>query len=144
MGVGDLKLENDIVMSNRYFKKENMVLKKSFDFALKIIQLYKYLLGKREYVISKQILKSGTSVGANIREAQNAESKADFIHKLAISQKEADETSYWLDLLFNSGYISKECYNEYLTESDSLLFILKSILIKSKMRRYHHRQISNI
>lgn len=124
--------------------KGNIIVEMTLEFALKIITFSELLEENKKYVIARQLLKSGTSIGANVGEAQNAESKADFIHKLAISQKEADETSYWLDLLFNSGYISKECYNEYLTESDSLLFILKSILIKSKMRRYHRRQISNI
>jgi len=76
-------------------KKENVLLKKSFAFAIRVVKLYQYLASdKKEYVLSKQLLRSGTAVGALIREAQNAESKADFIHKLAIAQKECDETSY--------------------------------------------------
>jgi len=77
--------------------KENVLLVKSFSFAIRIVKLYQYLVAeKKEYVLSKQLLRSGTAVGALVREAQNAESKADFIHKLGIAQKECDETIYWL------------------------------------------------
>jgi four helix bundle protein len=82
-----------------------MLKEKSFEFALEIISLYKELPEqKKEYVLSKQLLRSGTSVGANRREAQNAQSTADFIHRLSISQKECDESIYWLELLFHSNY----------------------------------------
>lgn len=75
--------------------KDNVIKIKSFDFAIRIIKLYKYLSeGKREYILSKQLLRSGTSIGANVREAEHAESKKDFIHKLSISLKEANETEY--------------------------------------------------
>ena len=85
----------------RSILKEN-----SFKFAIEIIKLYKILIeSKKEYVLSKQLLKSGTSIGAMIRESQNAESKNDFIHKLAIAQKECDETKYWLELLKESNLI---------------------------------------
>ena len=78
-----------------------IVRDKSFSFALRVVKLYKYLVDeKREYILSKQVLRSGTAVGALIREAEQGESKADFIHKLAIALKEANETEYWLDLLF--------------------------------------------
>ena len=78
----------------------NIVKDKSFDFAVRIVNLSKYLTEqKREYVLSKQVLRSGTTIGALIRESEQAESKADFIHKLAIALKEANETNYWLDLL---------------------------------------------
>ena len=87
---------------------EDIIKVKSFSFAIRIVNLYKTLVSRNEFVISKQILRSGTSVGANIREAKNAESKADFIHKLGISQKEADETLYWLELLQATNYISNE------------------------------------
>lgn len=78
--------------------KENEIVKVSFEFALLIIDFCELLEENKKYVIARQLLKSGTSVGANIREAQNAESKADFIHKLKIAAKEADETEYWLQL----------------------------------------------
>ena len=91
--------------------RENNIRQKTFNFAVRIVDLYKYLKDERkEYVISKQILRSGTSVGANYREADNAESKKDFIHKLAISQKEADETLFWLELLKETDYIEEEIF----------------------------------
>lgn len=92
---------------------ESIVGKKSFDFAIKIVNFYKKFSSEnKEYVLSKQILRSGTSVGANIREALNAQSKMDFIHKLSISQKECDETIYWLELLYETQYISVEEFED--------------------------------
>jgi four helix bundle protein len=80
---------------------ENIIKIKLFDFALRIVELYKFLCAdKKEFVLGKQILRSGTAIGALIREAEQAESKLDFIHKLAIAQKEANETDYWLELLY--------------------------------------------
>ena len=91
--------------------KENIVKNKSFEFALRIISLSKYLQEeKHEYILSKQCMRSGTSIGANIRESEHAESKADFIHKLSISLKEANETQYWLELLYKSDYIDETAY----------------------------------
>ncbi len=78
--------------------KENELVKVSFDFALNIISFCEKLEERKKYVIARQLLKSGTSIGANIREAQNAESRADFIHKLKIAAKEMDETEYWMEL----------------------------------------------
>ncbi|MFM2327657.1 MAG: hypothetical protein RIR31_1859 [Bacteroidota bacterium] len=89
-------------------EKRNPLKDKSFVFAVRCINLYKYLIDKKEFVLSKQLLRSGTSIDANIREAQNAESKADFVHKLAISQKECDETMYWLELLQATEFLSQE------------------------------------
>jgi len=81
--------------------KENVVRDKSFAFAIRIVRLSRYLAeNKKEFILSKQILRSGTSVGALIREADHAESKADFIHKLSVALKEANETDYWIELLF--------------------------------------------
>ena len=82
--------------------KKNIIVEKSVNFALQIIELAELLESKQKYVIANQLLKSGTSIGANVREAQNAESKADFIHKMKIAAKEADETEYWLFLCQNS------------------------------------------
>lgn len=79
--------------------KDNIIEKKSFEFALRIIEIYKQMKGQREYVLSKQLLRSGTSIGANVREATSAESKKDFIHKMSIASKEAKETEYWLLLI---------------------------------------------
>jgi len=89
-------------------KKENIIHEKSFAFAIRIVKLYKFLVSKKETVLSKQLLRCGTSVGANIREAINAESRADFIHKLSTSQKEISETGYWLDLLYNTEYLKEK------------------------------------
>ena len=84
--------------------KKNVIRDKSFAFALRIIKMYQFLCdNKREFILSKQLLRSGTSIGAMVREAEHAESKADFIHKMAIAQKEANETDYWIELLFKSG-----------------------------------------
>ena len=110
--------------------KENIIVQKSFEFALKIIEYCEQLEVLKKYVIARQLLKSGTSIGANIREAQNAESKADFIHKMKISAKEADETEYWLFLCHNSknypncGQLQDEC--------KELILILSKIISTSK------------
>ena len=83
-------------------RKENIIVKLTFEFALEIVALSEILEENKKYVIARQILKSGTSIGANVREAQNAESKADFIHKMKIALKEVDETQYWLELIQRS------------------------------------------
>ena len=114
-------------------EKENPLKDKSFLFALRIVRLYKLLIEvKKEYVLSKQLLRSGTSIGANIREAQNAQSKADFIHKLSISQKECDETLYWLELLYQSEYLTEIEFNSIYPEANELLKMLRSAIITSK------------
>ena len=105
----------------------------SFQFALDIIELYKYLVSeKKELVMSKQLLRSGTSIGANLREAKNAQSPADFIHKNAVAQKECDESLYWLELLNASGYISESKFQELNEKATSLLKIIKSIILTKK------------
>ena len=107
----------------------------SFKFAIEIIKLYKNLVvSKKEFVLSKQILKSGTSVGAMIREAQNAESKNDFIHKLAIAQKECDETVYWLELLQKSDYIELNEFTKIHDKAYSLLKMIKSAILTTKQK----------
>ncbi len=104
---------------------------KSFAFALKAVKLYEYLsLDKKEFVLSKQVLRSGTSIGANINEAIEAQSKADFIHKMSISLKEARETEYWLKLLTASGYINDS--DNYLEELGEIIKILVSIVKTSR------------
>lgn len=119
-------------------KKENVLLHKSFAFAIRIVKLYKYLVAeKKEYVLSKQTLRSGTAVGALVREAQNAESKADFIHKLGIAQKECDETIYWLELLKETEYINQIEFDGMDENARELLKIIKSsiLTIKQKLNR---------
>jgi four helix bundle protein len=118
--------------------KENIVKNKSFQFAVKVVNTYKFLTeNKKEYVLSKQLLRSGTSIGANVREADNAESKADFIHKLAIAQKETDETLYWLELLKETNYISDDEYTSISSDAFEILKIIRSIIITSKNNIHH-------
>ncbi|MGB3607262.1 MAG: four helix bundle protein [Psychroserpens sp.] len=113
--------------------KENIIKHKSFDYAVQIVNLYKWLAyDKKEFVMSRQLLKSGTSIGANIREAEFAQSKADFISKMSISLKEANETDYWLDLLHATHYINDEKFDHYKLMSQEVLRLLISIVKSSK------------
>ena len=110
-----------------------MLKDKSFDFAVRIVKLYSYLITKKtEYVMSKQVLKCGTSIGANVREAYNAESKKDFMHKLAIAQKECDETSYWLELLKETGFIRSIEFESISKDATVLLKIIRSSVLTAK------------
>lgn len=112
---------------------ENNIKNKSFKFAVRIVNLYKYLTKDyTEYVLSKQILRAGTSIGANVREAQNAESKLDFIHKLSIAQKEADETLYWLELLKETDYLNGIEFNSIYADAKELIKIIRSIILTTK------------
>lgn len=113
--------------------KENVVKNKSFAFALRIVKLYQFLTeSKKEYVLSKQLLRSGTAIGALVREAEHAESKADFIHKLSIALKEANETEYWIELLQQSGYLNDNDFESLFNEITELLRLLISIIKSSK------------
>jgi four helix bundle protein len=113
--------------------KENIIKDKSFSFAIKVVKLYQYLTEtKKEYVLSKQVLRSGTSIGANVHESEHAQSKLDFIHKLSISLKEANETEYWFDLLFHSGYINHELFQELSNDIKEIIRILIAIINSSK------------
>ena len=114
-------------------KRENVIREKSFKFAVRAINLYKVLSNERkEFILSKQLLRSGTSIGANVREALNAESNADFIHKLAIAQKECDETGYWLELLHETKFINEPEFNSLHKDASELLKIIRSIILSSK------------
>jgi len=113
-------------------KRENVIKEKSFDFALRIVKLYKYLQEKKEFVLSKQLLRSGTAVGALVREAEQAESKKDFIHKMAIALKEANEMQYWLELLFKSGYLEENQFSSINADSIEMLKLLISIIKTAK------------
>jgi len=111
--------------------KSNLILDKTFDFALEIVQTYKILVNeKREYVLSKQLLRSGTSIGANMREANLAISKKEFIAKAQIALKEASETEYWLQLLVRSSYLSNE--TQLISKANEIIRILTSIIKSSK------------
>lgn len=112
---------------------KSVLKEKSFLFAARTVKLYTYLSGtKKEYVLSKQLLRSGTAVGALIREAQNAESKADFIHKLGIAQKECDETLYWIELLKETEFITNSEFESLNFDCTELLKMIRSSIITSK------------
>ena len=115
--------------------KENVIRDKSFAFAVRVVNLYKHLTTEqKEYVMSKQVLRSGTAIGAMVRESQHAESRADFAHKLAIAQKEANETAYWLELLHASAYLADLAFESLTADCTELQKLLASILISSKQK----------
>lgn len=120
-------------------KKPNIIKDKSFAFALRVVTCYKFLVENKEFVLSKQLLRSGTAVGALVREAEHAESKADFIHKMAIAQKEANETKYWIELLYQSNYLDASQYDSIIIDIKELNKILASIIITSKEKKYGKR-----
>ena len=112
-------------------KKQNIILEKSFGFSISIIGLYKQLIDEKEYTISKQLLKSGTSIGANIEEAMAGQSRKDFISKMAIASKEARETRYWLRLIDKSDLFDVEV-GSYLLDIDEIVRILTAIVKTSQ------------
>lgn len=114
----------------------NSILKdKSFAFAVLIVKTYKILTTEgKEFVMSKQMLRSGTSVGANIREAKNAESTNDFVHKLGIAQKECDETLYWLELLRETNYLGVDDFNLLTDEANQILKMIRSSILTIKQK----------
>lgn len=109
--------------------RENIVKDKSFGFAIRIVRLYQFLVSdKKEYVLSKQLLRSGTSVGAMVREAEHAETKKDFVHKMAIAQKEINESIYWLELLKETDYLSEVEFESLNFDAVEILKLLTSII----------------
>ena len=113
--------------------KPNPGLEKSFDFALRIVKLYQHLSGKKkEFVLSKQILRSGTSIGANFEEAHGAQSDLDFQAKISIAYKEARETSYWLRLLKASNYLTEKQFNSIYPDCEELIKITTSIQLSMR------------
>ena len=112
---------------------QNVIAAKSFAFAVRIVKLYQFLCqSKQEFVLSKQILRCGTAVGAMIREAEHAESKQDFIHKMAIAQKEINESIYWLELLQATELITKEQFQSINTDATEIIKIITSIIKSAK------------
>lgn len=110
-------------------KRKSIVEDKAYKFALRIIKLNSYLIDvRREFIICKQLLRCGTSIGANVKEASQAESKEDFIHKLNIALKESSETEYWINLLYDSDFIDKKAYDSLLKDCSELLRLLTSII----------------
>ena len=128
--------------------KDNAILNLSKLFAIRIIRLYKYLAAeKQEYILSKQILRSGTSIGANVRESVNAQSTMDFISKLSIALKEANETEYWLELLHETDFLNDSQYQSIYTDCRIISSTLTKIIVvkkkkederKSKLNRASH------
>jgi len=118
-------------------KQENIILEKSFAFAVRIVKLYKYFCDeKKEYVLSKQLLRSGTSIGANINEAQAAQSTNDFISKLSIASKEARESQYWIKLLIETDYLSSASLNtqSLQNEINEIVKLLTNIIKTTQER----------
>ena len=108
---------------------DNAVREKSKKFAIRIVRLYQYLVEKkRETVMSKQLLRSGTSIGANVREALQGQSRKDFTAKMSISLKEATETEYWLELLYETGYLTEDEYSSINADCDEVIKLLVSIV----------------
>ena len=113
--------------------KDDVLLEKSMRFAIRIVKLYQYLSAeKKEYVISRQLLKSGTSIGANVREAVYAQSRADFVSKMSIALKEASESEYWLELLFKTDYMTDEQYESVGADCSELAKLLTAIVKSAK------------
>lgn len=113
--------------------KENIVKAKSFNFSIRTVKLFQYLqTEKKEFILSKQLLRSGTSVGALVREAEHSESKADFIHKLSIAQKEMNETLYWLELLKHTNYLNQEQFDSINSDATELIKLITSIIKTTK------------
>ncbi len=125
---------------------ENVIETKSFKFAIRVVNLYQYLTeNKKEYILSKQLLRSGTSIGANVTESQNAQSNLDFINKMSIALKETSETKYWLRLLKETGYLteeeSKSMLNDCMEIESILVKIIKTSKEKINQKIYFYNQV---
>ena len=126
------KLNAECRMQIEERRMDNIIETKSFDFAVRIVNLYKHLCEeKREFILSKQLLRSGTSIGANVAEAQKAQTKPDFNAKMNIALKEANETQYWLKLLYKTEYLTNKEFKSMETDIDEIIAILVSICKKT-------------
>lgn len=112
--------------------RESVTVDKSFQFAIRIIELHKALVSKKEFILSRQILRSGTSIGAQLAESEYAQSRPDFIHKFSLAAKEASETNYWLRLLYQSGYLEQEIFQSLKSDCDELLRLTTTSLKTAK------------
>ncbi len=113
--------------------ENNAIQSKSYHFAIRIVKLYKFLVSnKKEFVLSKQVLRSGTAIGALVSESKYAQSKADFVSKLSIALKEANETEYWLTLLKDTDFIDEKSFNSIISDNKELLKLLISIINSTK------------
>ncbi|MFN7748536.1 MAG: four helix bundle protein [Cyclobacteriaceae bacterium] len=123
-----------MVNADYTLKQDNIVREKSFEFAIRVVKLSKGLAEERkEFIMSKQLLRSGTSVGAMVREAEHAESKNDFIHKLGIAQKEINETIYWLELLRATDYLEETEFQEVHVKAVEVIKLITAIIKSAKM-----------
>ncbi len=122
-------------------KKENVIQDKSFEFAVRMVRAYQYLTtNKREFVLSKQLLRCGTSIGANVSEANGAISKADFSNKISIAYKECLETKYWISLLWKTGFLDEKVHESLYTDADEIGKILFAILKTTRIKSIHNAQ----
>ena len=113
--------------------KENVVRDKSFAFAIRIVRMAKFLqVERKEFVLSEQVLRSGTAIGALVRESEHAESRADFAHKMSVALKEANETLYWIELLHGAEYLDQGMFESILADCDELIKLLVAIVKTSK------------
>ncbi len=120
-------------MNNHQPNSKSPLKDKSFQLAIRIVRLYRYLTDeKKEFVISKQLLRSGTNPGAMVREAINAESSMDFIHKLSVAQKEIGETQYWLELLWKTDFLSEQEFNSMNDDATEIMKLLRSSILTKK------------
>ena len=119
-------------MRNQECRMDNIIENKSFEFAVRVVKLYQHLTeNKKEFVMSKQLLRSGTSIGANVSEAQKGQSKADFNMKMNIALKKANETDYWIRLLFRTDYLTKQEFESIQKDAKEIIAILVSICKKT-------------
>lgn len=126
--VEEFRIQNAECRIKRITMNNNIIENKSFDFAVRIVNLYKYLTEQfKEYVLSKQLLRAGTSIGANVSEAQRAQSKPDFISKMSIALKEANESYYWIKLLYKTNYIDKLQFEGLQSDINEIISILIKI-----------------
>jgi four helix bundle protein len=118
--------------------RENILKAKTFSFSIRIVNCYKFLIQeKKEFVLSKQLLRSGTSVGAMVREAEHSESKSDFVHKMAIAQKEINESIYWLELLNATDYLSMDLFNSLNNDAVEIIKLITSSIKTAKSSINH-------
>jgi four helix bundle protein len=112
---------------------KSIIAEKAYAFSIRVVKMYQHLSAeKKEFILSKQVVRSGTSIGANVEEAIGGQSTADFIHKLSIARKEARETSYWLRLLYDTGYLEEKHFESIHTDCKEIIKILNSIILTSK------------
>lgn len=139
----DLSDNGQWIMDNKLMQN-NVILDKSFEFSVRIVKLKKYLNKcKQERIMANQLLRSGTSIGANVTEADQAQSKADFISKMCIANKEAHETRYWIRLLHETDYINDEEYSSIFEDCQELIRLLQAIIKSAKKKLTNNIIINN-